>query len=142
MANNVEATVREYYRVVGDLSCTEREFMAIVAPDAIFTEHPNPIAPRGAVRTVEENLAGFRAGRVLLSEQTIEVLEVLISGDRAAVRAAWSGTVSPNVPARGAIPPGAELTCVMAAFLTVRDNQIVTHDTYDCYPPLPVASTV
>ena len=27
----------------------------------------------------------------------------------------------------------------MAAFLTVRDNKIASHDTYDCYPPLPVA---
>ena len=59
--------------------------MAVVHPDAVFTEHPNPIAPRGAVRTVAESLAGFRAGRALLREQSIEMLEVLVNGDRAAV---------------------------------------------------------
>ena len=63
MPNTVEETVREYYRIVGDLHCTEDELARIVAPDAVFTEHPNPIAPRGAVRSVEQNLQGFRAGR-------------------------------------------------------------------------------
>ena len=135
MTNNVERTVREYYRIVGDLHCTEEQLLAIVAPDAVFTEHPNPIAPRGNTRTVGQNLLGFRAGRALLSEQTIEVLEVLVSGDRAAVRATWSGTVGVG---RGPFTAGTELTCVMAAFLTVRDNRIFVHDTYDCYPPLPV----
>ncbi len=139
MSNTVEETVREYYRVVGDLHCTEDQLASIVAPDAVFTEHPNPIAPRGAVRTVEQNLLGLRAGRALLSEQTIEVLEVLVSEDRAAVRATWSGTVGVD---RGPFTAGTELTCVMAAFLTVRDNKICVHDTYDCYPPLPIAAHV
>ena len=137
MTNDVERTAREYYRIVGDLNCTEDDLSAIVAPDAVFTEHPNPIAPRGGVRTVEQSLAGFRAGRALLSEQVIEVLEVLVSGDRAAVRATWSGTVGVD---RGPFTAGTELTCVMAAFLTVRDNKICAHDTYDCYPPLPVGA--
>ena len=135
MTKNVEATVREYYRIVGDLRCTDHDLREILAPDAVFTEHPNPIAPHGATRTVEENLAGFRAGRALLSQQTIDVLEVLVSGDRAAVRASWSGTVGVD---RGPFTAGTELSCVMAAFLTVRDNKVCSHDTYDCYPPLPV----
>ena len=135
MTNNVEATVREYYRIVGDLQCTEEQLRPLIAPDAVFTEHPNPIAPHGAVRTVEQNLNGFRAGRALLSDQTVEVLEVLVSGDRAAVRATWSGTVGVD---RGPFTAGTELSCVMAAFMTVIDDKIVAHDTYDCYPPLPV----
>lgn len=136
MTNNVEATVRDYYRIVGDLRYTENDLREIVTPDAVFTEHPNPIAPHGAVRSVEQNLAGFRAGRALLSDQVIELLEVLVSGERAAVRATWSGTVGVD---RGPFTAGTELSCVMAAFLTVRDNKICAHDTYDCYPPLPVA---
>ena len=137
MTSTVEATVREYYRIVGDLRYTEDDLREIVTPDAVFTEHPNPIAPHGAVRTVEQNLAGFRAGRALLSDQTIEVLEVLVSGERAAVRATWSGTAGVD---RGPFTAGTELTCVMAAFLTVRDSKISAHETYDCYPPLPVAA--
>jgi ketosteroid isomerase-like protein len=136
MTHTIEATVREYYRVVGDLSCTQDQLLAIVHPDAVFTEHPNPIAPRGAVRTVAESIAGFRAGRALLREQHIEVLEVLVSGDRAAVRATWSGVVGVD---RGPFAAGTVLSCAIAAFATVTDNRITAHDTYDCYPPLPVA---
>jgi len=135
MTHTIEATVREYYRVVGDLNCTQDELMAVVHPDAVFTEHPNPIAPRGAVRTLAESLAGFRAGRALLREQTIEIAEILVCGDRAAVRASWSGVVGVD---RGPFTAGTELSCVMAAFMTVIDDKIVAHDTYDCYPPLPV----
>jgi len=136
MTSDIEATVRKYYRIVGDLRYTEDDLRGIVTPDALFTEHPNPIAPHGAVRTVEQNVSGFLAGRALLSDQSIEVVEVLVSGDRAAVRASWSGTVGVD---RGPFTAGTELTCAMAAFLTVRDNKIAAHDTYDCYPPLPVA---
>ncbi len=135
MTNNVNATVREYYRIVGDLGCSADDLRDILDPGAVFTEHPNPISPHGARRTVEQNLAAFRAGRALLSEQAIEVLEVLVSGERAAVRATWSGTVGVD---RGPFTAGTELSCVMAAFLTVKDNKILAHDTYDCYPPLPV----
>ncbi len=136
MTNTVEATVREYYRIVGDLNCTQDQLLAIVHPDAVFTEHPNPIVPRGAVRTAAESIAGFRAGRALLREQSIEILEVLVNGDRAAVRATWSGVVGVD---RGPFTAGTALSCVMAAFVTVTDNRITAHDTYDCYPPLPVA---
>ena len=136
MTNTIADTVREYYRVVGDLNCTQDELIAVVHPDAVFTEHPNPIAPRGAVRSLEQSLAGFRAGRALLREQKIEVLEILVAGDRAAVRAAWSGVVGVD---RGPFTAGTELSCVMAACMTVSGNKIVEHDTYDCYPPLPAA---
>ena len=93
MESDVERTVRDYYRIVGDLARTEGELLGVIDPDATFVEHPNPIAPRGVTRGVGECLAGFRAGRQLLSDQRIEVLEVLTVGDRAAIRAIWSGVV-------------------------------------------------
>jgi ketosteroid isomerase-like protein len=135
MENNVERTVLDYYRIVGDLTRAEDELLGVIAPDATFVEHPNPIAPRGASRSAAESLAGFRAGRQLLRDQRIEVLEVMVQGDRAAVRATWSGVIGVD---RGPFTAGAELSCVMAAWATVRDNRIVAHETYDCYPPLPV----
>ncbi len=136
MVNTTEATVRGYYRVVGDLSCTEEELREIVQPDAVFIEHPNPIVPRGAERSPEQMLAGFRAGRALLSDQQMEILDVIVDGDRAAVRATWRGVVGAD---RGPFTAGTELTCVMGGFVTVREGKVARHETYDCYPPLPVA---
>ena len=61
---------------------------------------------------------------------------MIADGERAAVRASWSGVVGVD---RGPFAAGTELSCVMAGFLTVRDGKIARHETYDCYPPLPVA---
>jgi hypothetical protein len=38
------------------------------------------------------------------------------------------------------VPPaaGAELIAHIAALLTVADGQILEHETFDCYEPLPV----
>jgi ketosteroid isomerase-like protein len=61
---------------------------------------------------------------VVLSSQSFEVHELLVSGDRIAVRATWTGTVR-----------GRELTAHGAAFVTVADGLIREHETFDCYEP-------
>jgi ketosteroid isomerase-like protein len=86
------------------------------------------------VRDRDEALAGFLAGKQLLSAQSFEVHELLTSGDRVAARATWRGTVGIDTPAFGS---GTELVAHVAAMLTVRDGLIIEHETYDCYEPLP-----
>jgi ketosteroid isomerase-like protein len=98
----------------------------------VITEHPNPVTPQGAVRTVDQAVEGFRAGKSLLSEQSFSVHEVLVVGERAAVRATWSGTVGRDA---GPFTAGTVLNARIAAFLTVRDGRIVAHETFDCYEP-------
>lgn len=49
-----EDVARRYFSVVADLGSTVDELRAIIAPDAVFTELPNPIAPNGHVRTIDE----------------------------------------------------------------------------------------
>ena len=64
MSNTVEETIREYYRVVGDLDCTEDQLTRIVAPEAVFTEHPNPIAPEApSARSSRTCRGSGRVGR-------------------------------------------------------------------------------
>jgi ketosteroid isomerase-like protein len=77
-------------------------------------------------------VAGFLAGKKLLSEQTFSVHEVLVSGERAAVRATWTGTVGLDA---GPFTRGTQLVAHIAGFLTVRDGQVVEHETFDCYEP-------
>jgi ketosteroid isomerase-like protein len=127
-----EDVVRHYYAVVGDLTYGEDELAAILHPDATLVEHPNPVVPQGARRGVEEALAGFRAGRALLSEQSFEVLELVVAGERAAVRALWQGTVGRDA---GPFAAGDRLTAHIASFITVRDGLVLEHETFDCYEP-------
>lgn len=127
-----EDVVRRYFAVVADLESTEDDLRALLAPDAVFVEHPNPISPRGNRRTTEETLAGFASGKALLSAQSIEVRDVIALGERVAVRSTWRGTVGVEA---GALKPGDELVAHMGGFLTVRDGLVVEHETYDCYEP-------
>jgi ketosteroid isomerase-like protein len=132
MNASTEEVVRSYYAVVGDLTHTEAELEAILHPDATLVELPNPVAPKGARRGAEEALAAFRAGRALLSEQSFELHELMATGERAAVRAVWEGTVGRDA---GPFTAGTRLTAHIAAFVTVRDGRVFEHETYDCYEP-------
>jgi ketosteroid isomerase-like protein len=131
---SVADVVRRYYRLVCDLESHEDDLRAVLAPDVRIVEHPNAVTPRGAVRDREQTLAGLRSGRALLSRQDFDVHEVLVHGDRAAVRATWRGTIAVD---RGPFTAGTVLRANIASLLTVRDGLIVEQETYDCYEPFP-----
>lgn len=138
-APDVEAAVRRYYATVADLSSSEAELRPLLDPQVRVVEHPNAITPSGAVRDLDDTLAGFRAGKALLRAQSFDVHEVLTAGDRAAVRATWSGTVGVDA---GPYRAGQQLTAHVAALLTVRDGRVVEHETFDCYEPVGTAESV
>ena len=132
-ADDVEGVVRRYYATVADLASSEDDLRPLLAPGIRVTEHPNAVTPAGAVRDRDATLAGFHAGKSILREQVFDVQEVLVSGDRAAVRATWRAVVSRDAgPFRG----GQELVAHVAAFLTVREGTVWAHETFDCYEPL------
>jgi ketosteroid isomerase-like protein len=85
------------------------------------------------VRDRDQVLEALRTGRALLSAQRFEVHEVMVVGDRAAVRVTWTAVVGAE---RGRLPAGTGLSAEVASFLTVRDGRIVEQETFDCYPPL------
>src|SRR5690349_8043320 len=122
MTRDVTETVRHYFAVVADLHSTAAELRGVVHPEARFVEHPNPVVPAGAVRDVEGTLAGFAAGKALLSSQEFQIHEILVAGERAAVRATWRGTVARDA---GAFRVGTALEAHMAGWLTVRDGKVV-----------------
>jgi len=129
---DVEATVRTYYRTVGDLNASVEALAALLHPNVRVVEHPNAINPRGAERGLDDVLAGYEAGKQLLSEQSFDVHEVLVAGQRAAVRATWHGRLAMTV---GPLQQGAELTAHVASLVYVEDGLIREHETFDCYEP-------
>jgi ketosteroid isomerase-like protein len=131
--NEVEDVVRRYYAVVSDLTSTDDDLRPLLDQNVRVVEHPNAITPGGAVRDLAATMAGFRTGKALLLDQSFDVHEVLTSGERAAVRATWRGTVGIDA---GPYRAGLELVAYVAALLTVRDGVITDHETYDCYQPI------
>lgn len=129
MTSTTEAVLR-YLSVVADLRSDEAELRACLTLDAVVVEHPNAIATQGRTRDLEAVVAGFLDGKALLSEQSIDVHEILVVDDRAAVRSTWRGTVGSDA---GSPDGGTRLTAETAGFLTVRDGRVATHETFDCY---------
>jgi ketosteroid isomerase-like protein len=130
------AVVRRYFEIVGDLGSSPDALAEVLDPAVRVIERPNAINQRGTVRDRDAAIAAFLAGKRLLAAQAFDVLEVLVSGDRIAVRATWRGTIG---EAAGALAPGTELAAHVAAWLTVADGRIREHETFDCYEPLPSA---
>jgi ketosteroid isomerase-like protein len=126
------AVVRRYFTVVADLGSSPDALLDVLHPDVRITERPNSLNPSGAVRDRDAAIAGFLAGKDLLARQAIDVHEVLVSGDRVAVRATWRGTIREGSDAPAA---GAELVAHVAAWLTVVDGRVREHETFDCYEP-------
>ena len=130
--SDVESIVRRYYGVVADMSSGADDLQPLLAPGFRVTEHPNPISPNGGVRDREATIQGFLAGKNLLREQSFNVHEIVVAGDRAAARLTWRGVVGIDA---GPLVAGQELVAEIASFLTVRDGQVVEQETFDCYRP-------
>jgi ketosteroid isomerase-like protein len=79
-----------------------------------------------------QTLDGFRRGKALLRAQEFTVHDVIVAGDRAAVRATWRGVIDASA---GPFRAGQELIAHVAAILTVSNGVIVRHETFDCYEP-------
>ena len=127
------AIVRRYFEIVADLGSSADALLDVLHPDVRVTERPNALNPRGMVRDRDAVVAGFLLGKRLLARQTIDILELLVSGDRVAVRATWRGTIGEGTDA---LPPGTELIAHIAAWLAVEEGRVREHETFDCYEPL------
>jgi ketosteroid isomerase-like protein len=130
------AVVRRYFEIVADLGSSPDALLDVLDPAVRVIERPNAINPRGTVRDRDAAVAAFAAGKHLLATQTIDVREVLVSGDRVAVRASWRGTIGEGTDS---LAPGTELVAHIAAWLTVADGRIREHETFDCYEVPPSA---
>jgi ketosteroid isomerase-like protein len=135
--SDVASVVERYYATVADLDGRPEALLALLHPELRLVEHPNAINPRGSVRDRAAAIAAYVAGKRMLSEQSFELHELLVSGERVAVRATWRGTMAQEV---GPLPAGAALEAHIAAMITVNGGLIREHETFDCYEPLPAAS--
>jgi ketosteroid isomerase-like protein len=122
---------RRYLEAVASLQSAEA-VRTFYAPDVVFHELPNRIAPHGRVRRVGELLAAFEQGQQLLSAQRYDVKSVIEMGDQVAAEVEWTGTLA--VPFQD-LPAGHELKAFIGMFLTFKDGKIVSQRNYDCYPP-------
>ena len=107
-----------------------RDIGPFLAADYTLTEAPHLLAPAGAARNRDEALAGAAAAHDVVSGQRFDVRRTTCEGTRVVVEAEWTATVLMDLPHWDA---GEVIRARIASVFEVRDGQIVSQDSYDCY---------
>ena len=108
------------------------ELGALLAPDVVSEELPNRLFPQGARRDRAAMLAGAVRGRSVVTDQRWSVEQIFGEGEDVALAFAWQGTLAVDA---GSIPRGTTLRARCLGVFRVRDGQITSHRSYDCYEP-------
>ena len=131
MTSSNFSRVHQYLQAVAAMGAPEtvEDFFA---PDVVFQEFPNRIAPQGRIRRFADLGAAYERGRKIMKSQSYTVQRIVADGDEVAVELEWHGVLA--VPVMN-LPAGSEMKAFVAMFLTFRDGRIVSQRNYDCYPP-------
>ena len=107
-----------------------QDIAPFLAADYTLTEAPHLLAPAGATRNRDEALAGAAAAHDVISGQRFDVRRTTCEGTRVVVEAEWTATVLMDLPHWDA---GEIIRARIVSVFEVRDGQIVSQDSYDCY---------
>ena len=107
-----------------------QDIAPFLAADYTLSEAPHLLAPAGATRNRDEALAGAAAAHDVVSGQRFDVRRTTCEGTRVVVEAEWTATVLMDLPHWDA---GEVIRARIASVFEVRDGQIVSQDSYDCY---------
>jgi ketosteroid isomerase-like protein len=130
MSSDPAAVVDRYLAVVADLDADPDALAVLLHPDARFVEHPNLVAPSGRRRDAAAARAAREHSRALLAGHRFDVREHIVAGERVVTRATWTGTLDRDA---GALAAGTELRAECCMVFTVRDEQILDQENFDCY---------
>lgn len=122
--NAHERTIRDYLAALV-AGVPASELARFFTSDAVQTELPNSLNPRGQRSDLPDVLARHEKGKGVLERQTFDLVNVIVSGDRVAVEADWSGTLA----------NGKGMRAHFAMFFTFREGRIATQRNYDCFEP-------
>lgn len=125
--------VRRYLALLTDPASTVEHLDAVIAPEMVFEEAPNLIAPAGRKRDYQAIREGFALSKSLLTEQEYLVDSTAESGDRVILEVRWRGVLAQGF---GKVPAGAEMRARSAMFIELRDGKIVFQRNYDCFEPI------
>ena len=122
-ATDAATVARTYFEAVA-----ARDLDAMVAP----WEPGSPDVIHGVVemRVPEDLRSWFGNLFAAFPDFTFEVLDVVATGEKAAVRWHASGTFDGSTPFEGLLPNGAKIDLEGCDVLTVREGRIVRNDAY------------
>lgn len=93
-------------------------------------EAPHLLAPEGSTRTLAQVLAGADQSSEVVANQKFEIRRTTCQGGRVVLEADWSATVLMDLKYWDA---GDTIRARTSSVFEVRQGQIVSQDSYDCY---------
>jgi ketosteroid isomerase-like protein len=123
---NETELIDRYLDLIADPTSDLAELSELLDPEMRFLERPNLINPAGTERDLEQIVASAEAGRRMLSDQSFEVVDHLVDGDRVVTRVVWRGTLADG---------GTSLRADSSMHFELRDGRIVRQENYDCFHP-------
>jgi ketosteroid isomerase-like protein len=123
--------VRDYLRAI-EQEADDARLAAFFTPDIQQREYPNRLVARGAVRNLNELLAGSRKGRAVVQNQRYVVESALVQDDRVAIEVMWSAQLR---VALGSLAPGDTMSARSAMFFRIRDGRLAEQHNFDCFEP-------
>jgi SnoaL-like protein len=127
------AIVERFIECLADPSDRIGEAGELLAPGAVFVEHPNAISPRGSVRDRDAMLRSAREGRMMLARQRYDVRAHHVDEDWVVMRTTWTGVLARSA---GGLAAGTELRAHIAQFFLLDGGLIARIESFDCYDPL------
>ena len=123
-------TVRRYMKGIED--GTFAAIADLFTPEMTIEQLPNRIYPKGIRSGLAQMAEGFEKGRKLLSSQTYEIKNAIVSGDSIAVEVLWTGTLAITF---GTLVAGSQMRAHSAMFFEFKDGKIASQRNYDCFEP-------
>ena len=123
-------TARRYLKTIED--GTFADLHDLFTPDVTIEQLPNRIYPNGIRSGLAQMAEAFAKGRKLLSSQTYEIKNAVVSGDTLAMEVLWTGTLAISF---GNLSAGSKMRCHSAMFLEFQNGKIARQRNYDCFEP-------
>ena len=132
---NASANLRTYLgfiKLLENLSDNAADYKDFIHPQVEFTELPNLLNKNGQVRHLETSLEGIKKAKMILSEQSYQIVNYTENGEKIAIEKIWTGVTSMNI---ANFKIGQNLKAYICAVVEFKDGKIFKHRTYDCYEP-------
>jgi ketosteroid isomerase-like protein len=121
---------RRYLKAIE--SRTLGDVVDLFAPDMVMEQFPNRIYPNGLRAGLAEMLLASEKGRKLLSSESYQITNELVTSDRVALEVLWTGRLAVSF---GTLKEGSEMRAHFAMFLEFREGKIAAQRNYDCFDP-------
>jgi ketosteroid isomerase-like protein len=123
--------VLDYLRAI-EQDADQTRLAAFFSPALVQRELPNRLVEHGALRGLEQVLAGSLKGRAVVQNQRYAVKNALVDGERIALELTWTAELR---VALGNLKVGETMTAHCGFFFRIEAGRIAEQHNYDCFEP-------